>query len=77
MLQMGRWIWEGLKIVGREIPGVEHTWHRLQRRWLTERPPNYIPVSMNREKWNESYAQKKWTTWGSFRSCCAIAPLLA
>jgi 2-polyprenyl-3-methyl-5-hydroxy-6-metoxy-1,4-benzoquinol methylase len=59
MLQMGRWIWEGLKIVGREIPGVEHTWHRLQRRWLTERPPNYIPVSMNREKWNESYAQKK------------------
>src|SRR5262249_31086303 len=34
------------------------TWHRLQRLWRTDSPPIYVPVSMNREKWNASYAQK-------------------
>jgi 2-polyprenyl-3-methyl-5-hydroxy-6-metoxy-1,4-benzoquinol methylase len=59
MPQVRRWIWEGLKSAGRQVPGVEHTWHRLQRIWIPEKPQLYIPVSMSREEWNESYEHKK------------------
>ena len=58
MPQSSRGLWEGLKRVGRQIPGVAPTWHRLQRLWSPEKPPSYVPVHMNREQWNASYAQK-------------------
>jgi hypothetical protein len=74
MPQSSRGLWEGLKRVGRQIPGVAPTWQRLQRLWRTDNLPIYVPVSMNREQWNASYAQKNMDYLGGFRSYCAIAP---
>ena len=59
MPQRRRWLWEGLKRVGRPIPGVVPAWHWLQHLWHTDTSPLYVPVPMNRDKWNDSYAQRK------------------
>ena len=58
MPQISRWLWEGLKMVARELPGVEHTWQRLQRLRITAQSHLYVPVRMSREQWNDSYANK-------------------